>query len=83
MVEVVVLMLTRGVRGGEVGVDGWVRSKPVSLSKSQKEEGEPIMALRWGMVGGHLGGGMGIVLLQWEFRDGKQSPGRVKRRPDP
>jgi hypothetical protein len=46
-----VCMVTFGSEVVVVGVHGWVRSKPWWEEWSQKFEGEPIMALRWGVVG--------------------------------
>ena len=45
-VAVVVLMLRRGVIGSDVGLGGCVKSKPVVLSYSQNDVGEPMTALR-------------------------------------
>lgn len=40
---------TRGWIGGDVGLGGWVRSKPVAVECSQKFLLLPMMALRWGV----------------------------------
>jgi hypothetical protein len=47
----VVCMVSLGPGTVSDGEEGWVRSKPVSVEWSQKFEGEPMRALRWGSEG--------------------------------
>ena len=49
--DVVVGIVTFGPVLGVLGSEGCVRSKPVCEECSQKFEGVPIRALRWGLVG--------------------------------
>ena len=66
MGDVVVFTVRVGLGDfGAVGVERWVRSKPVEEECSQKLDLEPTMALRWGIEGDGsfmvLEGGVGVL----------------------